>query len=724
MTKSKQSLSKKVNLNDFSNAISPLGAVLTFAFCLLFFMFVLQPTTYNTRFTFELTKQLSMGSFQAYQFSCSEYETILSVVAGIVIGMCQFEFLHRKAYLTTILSFGVKREKLFKHRLLIPLVTSVVVILITELIALGLNIKVIDFQPELPLIFLDNMFCIFKYFLYTYTVTVVACVFTGRTIEAILSALSLTVFGYVVIFFIEAVLPFALYGRPDKNFLMDGHILMALNPLANLWSEINDLGNQYTFNEKHIASLISSIIWCVACLVIFVFLTKFFKMKYKSEKAGFKGIYKPLLISVISTLSIGIAFAVTYIADQSYIKIYDKKVIVLTLLIILIGILLITPALYLIVYKNAKKLKTAFVGAGISIAFIVAMFTVCLTGIFGTYNIPPEANDIESIAISSPFAAFAPVGHNSYFTNPFNNYSEYSFVFKDKEDIDLIRETHQLLSVDEEEKYPSDFMIKYTLKNGETIERKFNHINREALDKILPIWDSDEIKNYYLKLFFPDYDLADESFASWMLLNELGPVCDYNSDYIQLFFVSKHNVKTEILNSDKKDGFTESQYIQLKNAIYKDFCEISYEEYFTPSTEYYGTLYFSRYNHTYSRYLKVHVTADMKNTVAFLEGLEFYDTLISKQEIQRMITVDIKEFTENLYADHIAYKYHEPYLECDDEIYYEAVFNIIETKEITKKEEIQKTFNKVYSNYLLYNSGKLVFVEFEDGSRMTYGLPE
>ena len=100
MTKSKQSLSKKVNLNDFSNAISPLGAVLTFAFCLLFFMFVLQPTTYNTRFAFELTKQLSMGSFQAYQFSCSEYETLLSVVAGIVIGMCQFEFLHRKAYLT------------------------------------------------------------------------------------------------------------------------------------------------------------------------------------------------------------------------------------------------------------------------------------------------------------------------------------------------------------------------------------------------------------------------------------------------------------------------------------------------------------------------------------------------------------------------------------------------------------------------------------------------
>ena len=96
MTKSKQSLSKKVNLNDFSNAISPLGAVLTFAFCLLFFIFVLQPTTYNTEYKFELTHQLHLVS--EYQFSFLGIEKSLTVMAGLIIGICQFEFLHKKPY--------------------------------------------------------------------------------------------------------------------------------------------------------------------------------------------------------------------------------------------------------------------------------------------------------------------------------------------------------------------------------------------------------------------------------------------------------------------------------------------------------------------------------------------------------------------------------------------------------------------------------------------------
>ena len=87
MTKSNQSLSKKVNLNDFSNAISPVGAILTFAFCLLFFICVLQPTTYNTEFTFELTQLLSMKSFTEYKFSYSNNEIPLVVFAGIVIGI-------------------------------------------------------------------------------------------------------------------------------------------------------------------------------------------------------------------------------------------------------------------------------------------------------------------------------------------------------------------------------------------------------------------------------------------------------------------------------------------------------------------------------------------------------------------------------------------------------------------------------------------------------------
>ncbi len=722
MTKSKQSLSKKVNLNDFSNAISPLGAVLTFAFCLLFFMLVLQPNSYNTEYTFELTQQLAMGSFSAYQFTCWGTERIYTVLAGIVIGICQFEFLHKKAYLTTLLSFGVKREKLFRHRLLIPLVTSFVVILITELIALGINIEILGVKPELPLAFFSNLLSIFKYFLFSYTVTVISCVFTGRTVEALLSAIAFTAISDIVIMFTKSATMYALYGNPIKSFIGEGSKYLVINPLSGILSGTEVFEG---ISSNHIPTIISSIIWCAICSVALLVVIKYFKDSYKSEKAGLKGTCKPLLAFVISTFTLFTALAIIFIVESTY---YNRKDTYFGLAFILVSAVLVALAIYALIYRNSKKLKTALLGLGIGFIYIIAIFTICLTGIFGTYNKAPELSNIESITISTPFPEFIPETYGGDFTNEYSYGIQQTFTFTDEKDIKLICETHELFSDKDDEQFVSGFNIKYRLKDGKTEERHFWHINSKALEKILPLWNSIEVKSVYKKILFPEVvEIVDDKldYEDWAFYNELNPVADYDSQAIEISFLSKHGVKTTILSDSKRDLFTERQYIELKNAILKDYNEMTYEEYFTPSTEYFGSLSFRKVDSYYAGDYIIPIIASMKNTVAFLENLPFYNNLISKSNIQRMAVADVDSFIKYYNGDSPIFNAHAPCLSDDHEL---SAFTLSDSNApvtmITDKKEMERILEDAYTFYLLGNSGKLVLVEFENGNYMTYGLPE
>ena len=725
MTKSNQSLSKKVNLNDFSNAISPVGAILTFAFCLLFFICVLQPTTYNTNYTFELTQLLSTKSFVEYKFSYSNNEIPLVVLAGIVIGIAQFDFLHKKSYLTTLLSFGVKREKLFRHRLLIPLITSVVAILITEFIALGINIKVIGFSDELPLIFISKLLSILKYFLFSYTATIVSFVFSGRTVEAILSSCAFVTISDIIIIFTKYTSDFALYGKPYTfDIFMDDSKLVALNPLGGILSTAAETNS---INTDYALCVISSVIWLTICVAVLFILTEYFKKNYKSERSGFKGICKPLVAVVTCTLSFFVAVVFIIIADEIFFYMYSKAVILCTLALSISGAFVIAAAIYLLVYKSSKKLKSAFIGSGITSGVIAITFIVCVTGVFGTYNKAPALSEIDSITISNPFPEFTTEHYDGSFTNMYAIGMQYAFTFTDEEDILLLCETHELFSDTAEEQFESDFMLRYNLKNGKVVERNFMHINKEALEKILPLWDSETVKALYCELLFPDYKAFEDftyDYYETGHYKEPMALAKFDSEYMALSFLSKHGVTTNFLIQEK-DAFTEKQYIQLKNAVYKDLCEMSYKDFFTPTTEYYGTLYFQKALMYSDGTFELPVTAAMKNTVAFLKGLPFSDELFSESNVKKMAVANVIDFIRFYNGELMLNEYHEACLSDDHELSAFTLYDINPpVTMITDEKEQAQILENAYSFYLLGNSGKLVFVEFENGTYMTYGLPE
>ena len=270
-------------------------------------------------------------------------------------------------------------------------------------------------------------------------------------------------------------------------------------------------------------------------------------------------------------------------------------------------------------------------------------------------------------------------------------------------------------------------MLRYNLKNGKVVERNFKHISKAALEKILPLWDSEPVKNLYLELIFPDYKAFEDftyDYYETGHYKEPMALAKFDSEYMALSFLSKNGITTDFLNQTE-DTFTEKQYIELKNAVYKDLCEMSYKDFFTPTTEYYGTLYFQKALMYSDGTFELPVTAAMKNTVAFLEGVPFYDELISKAEIKRMAVTDVESFMLYYNGEHLLKGYHEACLSDDHELSAFTLYDINPpVTMITDEKEQAQILENAYSFYLLGNSGKLVFVEFENGTYMTYGLPE
>jgi hypothetical protein len=115
----------------------------------------------------------------------------------------------------------------------------------------------------------------------------------------------------------------------------------------------------------------------------------------------------------------------------------------------------------------------------------------------------------------------------------------------------------------------------------------------------------------------------------------------------------------------------------------------------------------------------------MKNTVAFLEGLPFYNELMVKTQIKKMAVTDIESFMSYYNGEHPLKEYHEACLSDDHEL---SAFTLSDSNApvtmITDKKEMERILEDAYTFYLLGNSGKLVLVEFENGNYMTYGLPE
>lgn len=745
MKKSNQSLNKAIARKDLINSISVLSAVLIIVFGILIFLSVLSPeqdkiagkTTYFIEQYLHASDEPSMYHF------CCEHENVFlfTTIGGLALGVSQFEFLHRRKYASILFSFGIKRETLLLNRLIIPLVLALFCIILPYAISLKLNIEVFGFRADMFPWFFFELIRVIRVFFCAYTISVIACIFTGRTIEAIAGSVSIAALPTVLFSLFDILFNLVLFGYSGTFYSQTADVLAMADPIF-FSSLMFSRGYETSYpvstplDSNAIIQAVFSIAWIILSIVAITLITRYFSKSYKPESTGFKGINKYMVMLISFTAPLFIA---TFIMD--YLEGYFSPTIsgsikALTICASLAVGFVASLICGFIVHFTFKKIKSSVIGG------LAVVMTICIgivlgaTGLFGAYHNTPKAEEIEKIEVEAPFQEFFPdINENfSDFTQQYLYDKDTALVISEKEDIETILNLHKIVSESTGNAVTSCFTLTYILKDGSTITRNYAYPDEESSKVLLKLWDTKAAKELYKNFFFPKTDSAENlDYAIKVLRHENPYIMDYNDEDAYI------NITTRDLETKSVLGeITEAEFDKLKKAIYKDICNLSSSEWFTPEEEQLGAITFSYASYQRFSYeshgAKFYITPNMTNTVKALKELDLYRHFECKKEIQKVLVADIKEYVSwenstlaNNKKDAIVHEPHFTYMDngwshvCIDS--YDNGDYMPPVKEITDKMQIKSLTEKGYIAYNIFNNGKIIFVKYSDDTYSSYVIP-
>ena len=747
MKKSNQFSNKLIAKKDLINSISALSAFLIVIFGIIMFLMVLSPEQDKMagKTTFYIEQHLhSMDTPTLYHF-CAEHENvfIFAILGGLALGISQFEFLHRKKYCSTLLSFGIKRNRVFWNRLIIPLVLALFCIILPYTIALKLNIEVFGFKADMFPWFFFELIRVIRVFLTCYTISIVACVFTGRTIEAAAGAVSIAFLPLTAATLTDIIFDLSLFGYAGPYYSHTADILVKADPTF-----ISSLTFSRGFDRAHpintpldsdaIIQIAFSIIWILISVAVIALANCYFCKKFKPESSGFKGNNKAISIIISFTAPLFLsALAIDYFNGQ-FSPIVSNSV---ALLVIVLGTafgFIASIISGLVIHLTHKKLKISLIG-GLALGGTIGIVTILgITGIFGTYHNTPKAEEIKEIEITAPFNEFFPnLNGEPYFIRQYICDSTTALVITDENDIETILELHKRASKKSEDTTASRFKIVYTLNDGSKIIRNYEKLSCDATEKILRLWDTKAAKEMYKNCLFPKINGTENLDISprYSIMGCEHPYIMnyYDNDAFILIKTRDGEIKS-VLNE-----ITEKEFTKLKNAIYKDICQLNSSDWFTPEETQIGTLSFSfaSYQNNYApneaKCLNFYINPNMKSTVKALKDLDLYKHFECKKEIEEVLVGDIRDYSvwenQSLSESKNA-EIHQPFFTSGSDGFISVCFNSEEAgytkppvKEVTDKLQIKSLTEKGYIAYNIMNNGKIVFVKYTDETYSSYVIP-
>ncbi len=745
MKKSNQFSNKIIARKDLINSISALSAFIIIIFGILIFLMVLSPEQDKIagKTTYYIEQSLHASDTPTLYHFCSEHENVFlfAIIGGLALGISQFEFLHRKKYCSTLLSFGIKRNKIFLNRLIIPLALALFCIMLPYFIALKLNIETFGFKADMFPWFFFELIRVIRVFLTCYTISIVACIFTGRTIEAIAGAVSIAFLPLASATLTDIIFDLSLFGYAGPYYSHTADVLVKADPIF-----ISSLTFSRGFDRAHpintpldsdaIIQIGFSIIWILVSVAVIALANRYFCKKFKPESSGFKGINRCISAVISFTAPIFITTFVIDLLDGYFLPSVSDSI---TLIIICIAAVMGAISSLIcgfIIHFTFKKVKASAIGSIALIGTVGLCVILGITGFFGAYHKAPEAKYIERIEISAPFGEFLPsVMGYSDFSYQYIFDSSTALVITDKEDIETVLELHKKVSQKSDDATSSAFEISYILKDGTYSVRKYKYISAEATEEIIKLWDTKAAKELYKKCLFPKWENVDDNDSFYtLLLNgyyEQPFIKDYDDEDAFLSIVTRDGQVKSVL-----DEITEAEFIKLKNAVYKDICNLNSSQWFTPKEAQIGTLGFdiaTYINHAYQ--LNIYINSDMVNTIKALKDIDLYKHFECEKKIDKVFVADIKEYMywENRSFFSLNEKdlaVHQPFFTYinDDASYMlfdsDVVgYDALPVKEITDKLQIKSLTEKGFIAYNILNNGKIVFVKYTDGTYSSYVIP-
>lgn len=649
----------------------------------------------------------------AYEPLISFYPALL-VVISLLVGVLLFRFVTNKKTVNVYYSLGIKRADLYTARLVAGIIMMLAATLIPLAVSLGINLHFFGSSAMLWRTFLFYaVHCTISVLAgLTIAAAVSSCV--GTVIESIGFSAVLAAFPSVVTMCVNYGVPAILNGAPAITYYgiypaassygelhfditdstMFGRIISHINLLMlNRSSFINSASVESMTKEaakKWAApSLTPYILWAVLIAAFFVFGLFMFKRR-KAEICGFPGRSTVLNFVLCMIASFGVASLVLYFVTSEIPQITTWMIIV-GLMIISVIIFLIFDIILHLSFKAIKKdWKIGLVHAGLMAAFLLSLYT----GFFGYSSRVPDIQDIDSVSISAPNALMGSyqLGRelgNSYSTDRYYSdvYSNYYYVsnrsvslienFKDKDDINTVREIHKAMikagnihrvntNSDNYSKRITcqSVVIRYKLKNGRELVRVYEYVpltnyptlytledtknwNNKIKDELLNI-DSENIIPIVFSAQMDNQIAVDEELTAGLARAIYNDITTLSSDK---FLTSNAKYLGSVAFRVKSQGKDYSMYESSEYVNATSVTDETVEEEVIPRQEIVDALSShgpaSRHLALSCGFSVVPITEEMTNTISFLKAHGLYEKLSDESPIVSARIADMGKATSS-----------------------------------------------------------------------------
>lgn len=649
----------------------------------------------------------------AYEPLISFYPALL-VVISLLVGVLLFRFVTNKKTVNVYYSLGIKRADLYTARLVAGIIMMLAATLIPLAVSLGINLHFFGSSAMLWRTFLFYaVHCTISVLAgLTIAAAVSSCV--GTVIESIGFSAVLAAFPSVVTMCVNYGVPAILNGAPAITYYgiypaassygelhfditdstMFGRIISHINLLMlNRSSFINSASVESMTKEaakKWAApSLTPYILWAVLIAAFFVFGLFMFKRR-KAEICGFPGRSAVLNFVLCMIASFGVASLVLYFVTSEIPQITTWMIIV-GLMIISVIIFLIFDIILHLSFKAIKKdWKIGLVHAGLMAAFLLSLYT----GFFGYSSRVPDIQDIDSVSISAPNALMGSyqLGRelgNSYSTDRYYSdvYSNYYYVsnrsvslienFKDKDDINTVREIHKAMikagnihrvntNSDNYSKRITcqSVVIRYKLKNGRELVRVYEYVpltnyptlytledtknwNNKIKDELLNI-DSENIIPIVFSAQMDNQIAVDEELTAGLARAIYNDITTLSSDK---FLTSNAKYLGSVAFCVKSQGEDYSMYESSEYVNATSVTDETVEEEVIPRQEIVDALSShdpaSRHLALSCGFSVVPITEEMTNTISFLKAHGLYEKLSDESPIVSARIADMGKATSS-----------------------------------------------------------------------------
>lgn len=649
----------------------------------------------------------------AYEPLISFYPALL-VVISLLVGVLLFRFVTNKKTVNVYYSLGIKRADLYTARLVAGIIMMLAATLIPLAVSLGINLHFFGSSAMLWRTFLlYAVHCTISVLAgLTIAAAVSSCV--GTVIESIGFSAVLAAFPSVVTMCVNYGVPAILNGAPAITYYgiypaassygelhfditdstMFGRIISHINLLMlNRSSFINSASVESMTKEaakKWAApSLTPYILWAVLIAAFFVFGLFMFKRR-KAEICGFPGRSTVLNFVLCMIASFGVASLVLYFVTSEIPQITTWMIIV-GLMIISVIIFLIFDIILHLSFKAIKKdWKIGLVHAGLMAAFLLSLYT----GFFGYSSRVPDIQDIDSVSISAPNALMGSyqLGRelgNSYSTDRYYSdvYSNYYYVsnrsvslienFKDKDDINTVREIHKAMikagnihrvntNSDNYSKRITcqSVVIRYKLKNGRELVRVYEYVpltnyptlytledtknwNNKIKDELLNI-DSENIIPIVFSAQMDNQIAVDEELTAGLARAIYNDITTLSSDK---FLTSNAKYLGSVAFCVKSQGKDYSMYESSEYVNATSVTDETVEEEVIPRQEIVDALSShgpaSRHLALSCGFSVVPITEEMTNTISFLKAHGLYEKLSDESPIVSARIADMGKATSS-----------------------------------------------------------------------------